>query len=118
MHDFEYLDRWHSVSDSDLENSYDEEAAALLQRCIVELGDVYQRQQLITRENFVAIARAAITLRRDGSNALSDAILDADECLEHGATEMAIQIYRHFIDSCPSTFYCRIARGQLSKIER
>ncbi len=90
----------------------------MLQRCIVALGDARQRQQRITRDNFVAMARAAIALLHDGSNALSDAILDADECLEQGDTETARQIYRQFIDGCPSTFYCRIARGQLSKIER
>ena len=118
MHDFQRLDSWRSISDAELENSYDEEAVALLERCIVELGDSQQRQQRITRENFVAMARTAIALRYDGSNALSGAILDADECLEQGDTESARQIYRGFIDSCPSAFYCRIARGQLNKIER
>lgn len=117
MHDFQRLDTWRRLPDAELENSYDEEAVELLQRCMVELGDARQRQQRITRENFVAMARAAIALRGDGSNALSEAIINADEYLEEGDAEAARQIYTHFIDSCPSAFYCRIARGQLSKIE-
>src|SRR5215813_6859680 len=107
VHDFQHLRTWRSLSDEELEELCSEEMRALLRRCVVALGDAAPQRRLpITRESFVTIARAAIELLRDGSNALSDAIIDADECLEKGNTKAAIRIYRQFISNCPSPFYC------------
>jgi hypothetical protein len=93
MHDFENLRRWRSLSDEELENSYSWETVALLRRCVVALGEISHRQQHITRENFVAMARTASKLLRDGSNALSDTIRSADEFLRQGDVEAALQAY-------------------------
>ncbi|TQV73373.1 hypothetical protein [Denitrobaculum tricleocarpae] len=114
--DFDRLDYWKSLSDSDLQQQFDQDAIAALKRILQELADEKHRDVEILPDNFVELVRKVSSLKQSGARALGDALIEAGKFIEAGLYEEARAVYLEYLDSCEAEFYRRIVREQLASI--
>jgi hypothetical protein len=114
-HDFDDLNAWFWLLESQSGLDISEEMIGKMKRIVARLED--EPTQEVTGENFIEVIRDMHAKLRAGSRALGDAIVMASGHLESGNYLAAQQVYRTFIASCTSPFYRDIALIQLENIE-
>ena len=76
-HDFDLLDEWALLPDSQLASIASNESYATLKRLLHLLRDGSTSDQLITEDNFVPLVRELRQLKHEGSRSLGETILRA-----------------------------------------
>jgi hypothetical protein len=117
-HTFDHLKLWAALEDAKLQSLYSVENAQVLSEIVLLLGDGSERLADVTKDNFVALVREMRERYRIGSQQLGEAILKASELRDAGKTTKARHVYLEFLQQCPSRFYRRIARHQLSRLSK
>ena len=116
-HEFDILNKWALLSDTEIEKIISDDTIALLQRVVALLSNEAQNNEIVVRrENFVSTVRYMRKLYEDGSRLLVQAILEASDWLDKQQPAKAKETYERFLASCVSKFYRDIARNQIGKI--
>lgn len=108
-HDFDYIIRWASLTDSQINDLYSSESKKLLDRVLSELADVEEQKQIVSKVNFVFLVRLMHKRWKEGSRSLSIAINSASKLAEDGRLTDAELVYKNFLESNKSQFYRQIA---------
>jgi hypothetical protein len=115
-HVFDYLDQWSSLSDDEIFALYSHTTSDIARRALKELGNAEDQSIKVSKENFVSLIRRLREAKRIGSRALGEAIIEASELIERNHPGQAIEVYRKFLASCPSSFFRRIAMDAIDEI--
>lgn len=115
-HDFDYLIEWSSMPDDGLKILYSEDVKQILYRILSELDRDQEFSSSVSAENFPYIVRRLRELKRNGSRALGDAIIEAAAFMDKGQFDKAQAVYERFLSSSPPRFYERIAMDLLNAL--
>jgi len=112
--DFDLLDELSLKSDAEIQKLVSPDLLAALDRIEAQLRT--HPNGNVDNSNLGSRIRNLKALRRLGSNALGEAILEASELADHRQLLEARDVYTRFIANCDSPLYREIAEQQLKKL--
>jgi hypothetical protein len=112
--DFDILDALALKADDEIEMVASSQVFSMIERIEEQL--VTRPMGRVDQGNLVSRVRALRELKRSGSRALGDAILEASSHVDHEDIPRAREVYEKFLSNCDSPFYRRIAELQLRKL--
>ena len=115
-HHFDILHAWARLSDEEVLDRFDNQAAMVLKEIASDLDAASARQD-VTNENFVSLVRRLRTLYEERSRELSRAVLEAGTHRDAGRVQDAKEVLVSFASRCESPFYRDIALGYANKGE-
>ena len=116
-HDFDLLNRWATLPDSEMEKAISKDSLAVMQRVVHLLADESESEKIVVdNDTFVRLVREMRELYETGSRSLGESILQASEYVDNQEIEKAKEVYHRFLSSCASKFYRDIAKSQLKKL--
>lgn len=107
--DFDLLDEWALLPDSQLADIITKDSCATLNRILHLLRDVGPGDELVNEENFASLVRELRQAKHEGSHLLGEAILRVADLRETGNSAEANRVLEAFANTTKSPFYRRIA---------